>query len=228
MGSLKLNYYCLHIIYKTWNVKQHTPHHAGENTSGKRLLLQYANGDHDWQTIYWIWQHRVVVDVAIQSNQKVVWIVVTIQLCGPPHCFIEIDVNRYNTDQSFTDEHWQWRTYDNCMTEQQGNFWHCLKTGYIEFAKLESYVDATPAVMLSPAVAMAAEVHCQRQSTGAQWLANYLHDASRWLVITRRMCSHWAPAGGRWQWTSAVKATAGLNITAGVAAAEDSNKANYK
>ena len=37
-----------------------------------------------------------------------------------------------------------------------------LKSGYIEFALLESYVDATPSVMLSPAVAMAAEVHCQR------------------------------------------------------------------
>ena len=61
-----------------------------------------------------------------------------------------------------------------------------LKIGYIEFAWLESSADATPAVMLSPAVAMAAEVHCQRQSVGAQWLAEYLHDASRWLVITQR------------------------------------------
>ena len=34
-----------------------------------------------------------------------------------------------------------------------------LKTGYIEFAWLETYADATPAVMLSPAVALAAEVH---------------------------------------------------------------------
>ena len=31
-----------------------------------------------------------------------------------------------------------------------------LKTGYIEFAWLESFADAIPAVMLSPAVAMAA------------------------------------------------------------------------
>ena len=50
--------------------------------------------------------------------------------------------------------------------------------------------------MLSPAVAMAAEVHCQRPPAGAQSLANYLHDASRWLVIAM--------------------ATAGLEITAGV------------
>ena len=36
-----------------------------------------------------------------------------------------------------------------------------LKTGYIEFAWLEFDADATLAVMLSPAVAMAAEAHCQ-------------------------------------------------------------------
>ena len=72
-----------------------------------------------------------------------------------------------------------------------------LKMGYIEFAWLESSADDTPAVMLSPAVAMAAEVHCQRPPAGAQWLVNYLHDASRWLVIAM--------------------ATAELNITAGVA-----------
>ena len=72
-----------------------------------------------------------------------------------------------------------------------------LKTGYIEFALLESYADATHAVMLSPAVAMEAEVHCQRPPAGAQSLANFLHNASRWMVI--------------------VTATAGLNITAGVA-----------
>ena len=33
-----------------------------------------------------------------------------------------------------------------------------LKTGYIEFAWLEYYADGTPAVMLSPVVAVAAEV----------------------------------------------------------------------
>ena len=33
-----------------------------------------------------------------------------------------------------------------------------LKTGYIEFAWLESYADATPVVMLSPAVAMAGDI----------------------------------------------------------------------
>ena len=68
--------------------------------------------------------------------------------------------------------------------------------GCIEFAWLEYYADATTAVMLSPAVAMAAEVHCQRPPAGAQSLANYLHDASRWLVIAT--------------------ATAELNLTAGV------------
>ena len=41
-----------------------------------------------------------------------------------------------------------------------------LKTGYIEFAWLEPSADATPAVMSSPAVAMAAEVHCQRPLAG--------------------------------------------------------------
>ena len=46
-----------------------------------------------------------------------------------------------------------------------------------------SYAGATPAVMLSPKVAMAAEGYCQRPPAGAQSLANYLHDASRWLVI---------------------------------------------
>ena len=45
---------------------------------------------------------------------------------------------------------------------------------------------------------MAADVHCQLPPVGAQSLANYLHDASRWLVIAM--------------------ATVGLNITAGVAA----------
>ena len=78
---------------------------------------------------------------------------------------------------------------------------------YLEFAWLESYADATPAVMLSPAVAMAAEVHCQRPPAGAKSLANYLHDASGWLAIAM--------------------VTAGLNITAGVASAEDSKQANY-
>ena len=60
-----------------------------------------------------------------------------------------------------------------------------------------SYAGATPAVMLSPKVVMAAEGYCQRPPAGAQSLANYLHDASRWLVIA--------------------VTTAGLNITAGVA-----------
>ena len=42
----------------------------------------------------------------------------------------------------------------------------CLKSGYIEFARLECSADATPAVMLSPAVAMTAEVHYQRPLAG--------------------------------------------------------------
>ena len=46
-----------------------------------------------------------------------------------------------------------------------------LKLGYMGFARLESSADATPAVMLSPAVAMAAEVHCQL--AGAHWLAAF-------------------------------------------------------
>ena len=40
-----------------------------------------------------------------------------------------------------------------------------LKTGYIEFAQIESSVNPVHAVIFSPAVAMAAEVHCQRRAT---------------------------------------------------------------
>ena len=65
---------------------------------------------------------------------------------------------------------------------------YTLNTGYIEFAWLESSADANACCrcLLSQAVAMTAEVHCQRPSVGPQWLADYLHDASPWLVITRR------------------------------------------
>ena len=56
----------------------------------------------------------------------------------------------------------------------------------LEFAGLEPSAVANPAVMLSPAVAMGAEVHCQRPPAGAQSLEKYLHDASHWLVIHRR------------------------------------------
>ena len=50
-----------------------------------------------------------------------------------------------------------------------------------------------------------------------QRVAYFLHDTSHWLDYSIvLMCRHWAPAGGRWQWTSAAMATAGLNITAGV------------
>ena len=37
-----------------------------------------------------------------------------------------------------------------------------LKTAYIEFARLESSANAMHAAIVSPAVAMAADVHCQR------------------------------------------------------------------
>ena len=64
-----------------------------------------------------------------------------------------------------------------------------LKTGYMGFACLEYSADATPAVILSPAVDMAADVHCKLPLAGGQWLAVYMHDASTdawcWLVITR-------------------------------------------
>ena len=39
---------------------------------------------------------------------------------------------------------------------------HRLKSGYIEFAWLESSADVTAALMLSRAAAIVAEVHCQR------------------------------------------------------------------
>ena len=51
---------------------------------------------------------------------------------------------------------------------------------------------------------MAAEVHCQQPPAGAKSLANYLHDASGWLVIAM--------------------VTAGLNITAGVASQRTLNR----
>ena len=47
---------------------------------------------------------------------------------------------------------------------------HHLKSGYTGFAWLESSADATPAVMLSPAVAMAVEVQCRRPPARAQCL----------------------------------------------------------
>ena len=67
----------------------------------------------------------------------------------------------------------------NALTSHDNN----LKTGYIEFAWLEYYTDGNHAVMLSPAVAMVAEVYSQRPPVGAKSLANYLHDESRWLGI---------------------------------------------
>ena len=42
--------------------------------------------------------------------------------------------------------------------------------GYIEFARLESSVDDMHAAIVSPAVVMVADVHCQRPPAGAQWL----------------------------------------------------------
>ena len=41
---------------------------------------------------------------------------------------------------------------------------------YIEFARLESSADAIHSAIVSPAVAMAAEVNCQRVPAGAQWM----------------------------------------------------------
>ena len=41
-----------------------------------------------------------------------------------------------------------------------------LKDGLYTIRLVRISVDATPAVMLSPAVAMAAEVHCQRPPVG--------------------------------------------------------------
>ena len=64
-----------------------------------------------------------------------------------------------------------------------------LKMDCMGFACLEHSADATPAVVLSPAVAVAVEVHCKRSPTGAHWLADYLLDepTDASLVITRRM-----------------------------------------
>ena len=53
---------------------------------------------------------------------------------------------------------------------------------------------------------MAAEVHCQRLPAGTQSLANYLHNASRWLVIAM--------------------ATAGVNITIRVDVTDDYIRVN--
>ena len=54
-------------------------------------------------------------------------------------------------------------------------FYYCsiyciLKTGYVEFAQLESSADAIHSAIVSRAVAMAAEVRCQLPPGGAQWL----------------------------------------------------------
>ena len=45
-----------------------------------------------------------------------------------------------------------------------------LKTGYIEFARLESSADTIHSAIVSLVVAVVAEVHCQRPPTGARWL----------------------------------------------------------
>ena len=85
------------------------------------------------------------------------------------------------------------------------------------FVCFEYSADATPAVMLSLSVAMVAEVHNKRSPAGAQWLVDYLHDAStdasRWLVITRR-----------YAYCSDVTGRAQYNCRGGVA--ENSNQAN--
>ena len=84
-----------------------------------------------------------------------------------------------------------------------GLTWHLvLKSGYMGFACLEYYADATP-----PALEQ-----CMPPPAGAQWLADYLHDASRWLVITEDgLCSD-------------VTGRAQHNCRGGVA--ENSNQAN--
>ena len=64
-----------------------------------------------------------------------------------------------------------------------------LKTGYIEFARLESSAKATHAVMLSPAVAMPAEVHCQRPPAGAQ----LLHISTMPMSHADNLPASWAP-----------------------------------
>ena len=57
-----------------------------------------------------------------------------------------------------------------------------LKTGYIEFARLESSADTIHSAIVNPVVAMAAEVHCQRPAAGAQWL----HNAYRQVITSHR------------------------------------------
>ena len=74
---------------------------------------------------------------------------------------------------------------------------------------------------------MAAGVHCQRPPAGAGLSELPIALAGKYATIdTVLMCRHWAPAGGRCHWTSDSMATAGLNITTGVASAMDSNRAN--
>ena len=58
-------------------------------------------------------------------------------------------------------------------------FCDAIKVGLYGIRPVRILRRSSPAVMLSPAVAMTAGVHCQR-------LADYLHDTSCWLVITRR------------------------------------------
>ena len=48
----------------------------------------------------------------------------------------------------------------------------CLKTDYTGFARLESSADAIHSAIVSPAVAMAAEVHCQRSPASAHCLSS--------------------------------------------------------
>ena len=58
-----------------------------------------------------------------------------------------------------------------------------LKTGYIEFARLELSADAIHAIIVSAAVAMAAEVHCQRPPVRAHAVAVHLHNCEMLLVL---------------------------------------------
>ena len=66
-----------------------------------------------------------------------------------------------------------------------------LKMAYIEFAQLESSANAMHAAIVSPAVAMAADVHCQRPPqepsgcTSAQCLSSSNYQPLRIIYIAR-------------------------------------------
>ena len=58
---------------------------------------------------------------------------------------------------------------------------HCKRRGMQQchvFLNCCHVEKMTPVVILSPAVATAADVHCKRPPAGGQWLAVYMHDPS--------------------------------------------------